>query len=268
MMKSRASIFGMFVALSMIYSASPIANAEHEPSNPDLRVLFPLLDDSERNVLQSKGEFSRFVSGEGDFILIPGAELQAEIAADLRSIDYTIGVEVVNIIPGAFGDLSTVDLINMLLELSSLEGLEYFSASKDKMRTLFVQSYAVDSEADRTRIDDPIIDTLPANGRVTIFQEDKVFGKNVSVIDFEADSSTIHMITMNLTTFSYGFVPIILPERLRLHILLQKTDDYIIYYGNFAARALRINLFKDRIHNSFYNRLVALYGWFQSKLYK
>ena len=266
-MRTSTSTIGRLSALLVMVLLGMSARAEGQSLSPaQLRVLFPCVGESVREELGAEGHYSRLVSRNGDFLLTPGTEYQAKITADLQAIDYSVGVEVVRIIPGAFSDLSPVDLANMLLELSTLAGLEYYSGSKGKMRTLFEQSYVVDNEADRNRIDDPSVDAVPADGNATVFQEDSVFGKNVSAIDYEVTGSTIHMVTTNLTTFSIGFVPIIRPERLRLHVLIYRADDYLIYYGNFAARALRVSSIEDRIHNSFYNRLVALYGWFEAKL--
>ena len=74
------------------------------------------------------------------------------------------------------------------------------------------------------------------------------------------------MVTENLTPFTWMLIPLIKPGRLHMHVLIHMTDNFILYYGNFGAKALRISLFEKRIHNSFYNRLVALYGWFEQKL--
>jgi hypothetical protein len=266
-MRSSASTFRILSTLLLIVLWSTSTRADEQSvSASDLRVLFPNVTEAVREEIGAKGQYSRLVSREDDFLLAPGVGNLAGITADLQSIEYTVGVEVVRIIPGAFGDLSTVDLANMLLEMSTLEGLEYYSDSKGKMRTLFEQSYMVDDGIERNRIPDPIVAAASAGGDATVFQEDSVFGENVNEIHYEVGGATIHMVTTNLTTFSIGLVPIIRPERLQLHLLLHKADGYLIYYGNFGARALRVHLFENRIHRSFYNRLVALYGWFEAKL--
>jgi hypothetical protein len=76
------------------------------------------------------------------------------------------------------------------------------------------------------------------------------------------------MITKNITTFSWGLIPLIRPDRLRLNVVVYKADNFILYYGNFGAKAIKLSILNKRIYNSFYNRLVALYGWFEQKLEK
>ena len=92
------------------------------------------------------------------------------------------------------------------------------------------------------------------------------FGKNKLKITYMVTPSTIHMVTENMTTFSWGPIPLIRPGRLRMHVVIYKSEDLLLYYGNFGAKALRISILEKRIYNSFYNRLMALYGWFEGKL--
>jgi hypothetical protein len=58
----------------------------------------------------------------------------------------------------------------------------------------------------------------------------------------------------------------IIPERsLHSHLLLIRSENYLVYYANFAAGAQYVSFFERRIQDSFYNRLVALEGWFLAK---
>jgi hypothetical protein len=264
MMKSSGSIFAVCVVVlagtAFDSSADPMANLA------GIEELVPNLTDLQVAELFETGELLRVIDPEEGPALVPGREFSQPIAADLQAIEYTIGVEVLNIIPKESEGLSIAAAANLLLELSTLEGLEYFSASRKKMHTLFVQSYVIDGPESEGRIDDPRVAEIPATGSVTLFQQDKTFGKNKLTLTYEVTSSTIHMVTENITRFSWGLIPLIKPQRLRMHVLIHMTDDCILYYANFGAKALRFSLFENRIHDSFYNRLVALYGWFEQKL--
>lgn len=232
----------------------------------DAKRLFPALDAAQIDELVKNHELSHLISMEDGPVLAPGTSFFAKVRDDLASFDYTFGVEVVNIIPRAYGEYATGDLANMLLELSTLEGLEYFSASRGKMQTLFIQSYVIDSPESRVRVDDPAIDGVPEKGSLTVFQEDNTFGKNINTVEYEITPSMIHLITKNVSTFTWTILPIIRPGRLHMHAAVLRDEDFLIYYGNFGARSLRISLFEKRIHDSFYNRIVALYRWFEDKL--
>ncbi|MBN1685826.1 MAG: hypothetical protein JW852_04180 [Spirochaetales bacterium] len=264
MMQSRLSIF--FLSAMLLGSSASPGSADPTAKAAEMKTLLPHLDSERIEELLTRGELSHMIETDEGPLLVPGDDLRRLITGDLEAIDYTTGVEVLNIIPGDYDDFDTVAAANLLLELSTLEGLEYYSASRERMRTLFVQSYAIDSAENERRVDDPFIEEAPGGGSVIMFQEDMTFGKNKLRIAYNITPSTIHMVTENITTFSWGPVPLIKPGNLRLHALVYRGDNFTLYYGSFGAKAIRIGILEKRIYNSFYNRLVALYGWFQAKL--
>ena len=259
------------VDLVSVVNAEPpsIGNIKYNSrtvSREELIAIFPLLDGAAIDHLYTNGEFSHFLSKSNLPLLVPDREKLTQISNDLLGIGLTVGVEVIRIIPGGFREYSTSQLADKLLELSTLEGLMYYSESRERMHLLFEQSYVTDDANSRQRFADPTVGSTPATGKVTVFQEDTTFGKNLNSVTYEITDDTIHMVTENMSTFSWGPIPIIRTGRLHLHVFVLRMDDYIVYYGNFGAKALRVSLFEDRIHNSFYYRLLALYGWFEGKL--
>ena len=264
MMRSHGSILALTALLLSVF-LQPVS-ADPGSAIDDIRTLLPELNESQIAELLAEGELTRMIDTDEGPLLVPGEDFKTAVAEDLESVGYTIGVEVLNLIPEGYDDFDMVSAANNLLELSTLKGLEYYSASREHMRTLFVQSYAIDSAENANPVPDPSISGIPSAGSAFMFQEDMTFGKNTLAISYRVTQSTIHMITENITTFSWGPIPLIRPGMLRLHVLLNKTDNCILYYGNFGAKAIKINILKKRIYNSFYNRLVALYGWFENKL--
>lgn len=264
MMRSYASIFTICTVL-FVGIGSTVPADSHLP-HAELNRLLPMLENEKIEELLKTGELSAMIDPSKGLTLVPDKRFSSLIQEDLESREYTIGVEVLNIIPGEHDDFDMVTAANNLLELSTLEGLEYYSASREQMRTLFVQSYAIDTAESANRIVDPSIDELPAEGNVVMFQEDMTFGKNVLEIQYTVTQATIHMVTKNITTFSWGPIPLIRPDRLRLNVVVYKTENFILYYGNFGAKAIKLRILNKRIYNSFYNRLMALYGWFEQKL--
>ncbi len=265
MMRSYGSIFVLCVLLLGHTALPATADSSHADHN-QLRDLLPALGEDRIEELIETGELSHMIEPDEGPELVPGEYYRRSIEKDLESVEYTVGVEVLNLMPANYGDFDTLTAGNLLLELSTLEGLEYYSSSRETMRTLFVQSFAIDDAEGGNRIADPAVDTVPAAGEVFMFQEDMTFGKNRLRIDYRITDSTIHMVSKNITTFSWGPIPLIRPDRLRLHVFVYKTDNFILYYGNFGAKAIDISILRKRIYNSFYNRLLALYGWFEEKL--
>jgi hypothetical protein len=250
----------------IIAAIAPDAIADEHTFRSSLERMLPGLDESKIEELLESGELSQSISPEEGPLLVPGLDFRDSISADLEEIGYTLGVEVLNLIQKGEDDLAAVTAANYLLQISTLEGLEYYSASRDKMRTLFVQSFAIEDPDTVKPIEDPRITQVPARGSVYMYQQDKTFGKNRLSLSYEVMPSSIHMVTENITRFTWGIIPLIKPGNLRMHILILISDEFILYYGSFGAKAIRIRLLEDRIFNSFYNRLVALYDWFENKL--
>ncbi len=264
MMESSGSIFA-FCALLFCCAAFP-AGADPETNRAEIEALLRGLSEGQMEELFEKGELSHIISPAEGPSLVPGPRYGAIIAGDFKAIDYTIGVEVLNIIPGGYKGFTTVAAANLLLELSTLEGLEYYSASREKMRTLFVQSYVIKDPESEIRVADPTVKAVPAEGSVTVFQQDKTFGKNKLSLSYQVTQSTIYMATENITRFTWGLLPMIAPGCLHMHVVIYLTENFIVYYGNFGAKAVRVGLFEKRMYDSFYNRLVALSDWFEQKL--
>lgn len=264
MMDTSGSIF---VFCALFFACAPLqAGADSPTYREEIEELLPQVRGAQLEELLEAGELVHIISPEEGPTLIPGTGFTQNIKKDFEAIDYKIGVEVLNIIPRPKDELSAIEAANLLLELSTLEGLEYYSASRDTMRTLFVQSYAIDGPETGNRIEDPVVDEIPADGRGTLFQEDKTFGKNKLAITYRVTPLTIHLMTENITRFSWGLIPLIKPGRMHMHIVIHMGENFILYYGNVGAKALRIRALEKRISDSFYNRLVALQGWFEGKL--
>ena len=262
-MKSPRSIFSLCALLVSLAISGP---AEPLTKREEIADLLPKLDDTQIDQLIETGELSHMIEPENGPLLVPGEEYELAITEDLEGVNYTIGVEVLNIMSGDWEGFDTVTAANLLLELSTLEGLEYYSASRERMRTLFVQSFAIDDVELENRVPDPTVAAAPAEGGALMFQEDMTFGKNKLRVHYVVSDSTIHMVTENITSFFWGPIRLIRPGRMRLHVLIYEAENFILYYGNFGAKAIRISILEKRIYNSFYNRLTALYGWFEQKL--
>lgn len=256
----------LFAAIFLFLLLDEPLGAQGGNSRNEIALLFPSITPELLENIAERGSASNFLKSGEKPILVPTEKFGAKIGGDLDDLSFTIGVEVLHVLPDEFANRSTEELASLLLEISDLAGLEYYSASKDRMRILFFDSYFIDSLDTKIPIDDPIISSIPTTGSMYAYQEDNTFGKNYNTIGYDVQPGTIHMITENISTYRWGLVPIVRPKNLHLHVLIYRTENQIIYYGNFGARALRVGLIKDRIHNSFYNRLMALYGWYHKKL--
>lgn len=208
--------------------------------------------------------------------LAPAGAFAQRIRDELTSLDPKVGIEIripIAVDPALFADDTTTPeailaIYNILRRVSTMEGIEYYSASRGEMRTFYHESYAIAGPGNETRIADPTVTSIPRRDTIYVYQRDGSFGQNVQRIDYEFNGREILMSIVNLTTMVYKVIPLVTPENLQTFLLIQPNPDKgtIEFYGNLGVRVPGLFGMQDRARDSFYNRIVALHGWFANRL--
>jgi hypothetical protein len=267
-MRPRLTAIFALTVLGLAFGQVLLAQQDraHVDLSARLQTLLPQL------TLAEVGELSRTGELALPYGLEPGSDVSVRLApafasrieADLRAIDPKIGVEVLFLADAPPG-VSAVDaeLVTTLQAISTMEGIEYYSASRERMRTLFHESYVIAAPADRTRRPDPVLDSLPQTDRIHIFQRDSSFGRNVLELTYTVDDGAVRLRMRNLTRMLYqGIIPAVGPGELGLNLVVVPLGERLLFYGNSAARPVSLLGMEARVQRSFTNRLIALYRWF------
>ncbi|MCL1815826.1 MAG: hypothetical protein FWG27_08430 [Treponema sp.] len=157
------------------------------------------------------------------------------------------------------------DLCNGIFAISTLKGLEYFSKSRNKMRTLYETSTVIDGPDTKNPRPDPSYRTPPAELSVFVRQKDLTFGDNVYQFTFYADETAFIIFQENITTLSYGPVPVVDKNKLRSVVAIIDCGPYLLIYTASLAKASMLPGMKQRAGESISNRAVALLSWFTQK---
>jgi hypothetical protein len=202
--------------------------------------------------------------------LIPNVSARNEIEARIRALELTVGTEVLAVYKIEDGDLdspeSRLRIYNILRSMSTMKGIQYYSASRERMRTLFAESYVVDGPDGKKRLPDPVVDEIPAYSRLYALQEDLTFGENIYVTEFRYSGETYLLDSTNLTTMNYFFLRMVKPKNSVTLILLIPSGQELLFYGAVGAHTMNfLGLARSR-EDSFYNRLKAIYGWFGERM--
>ncbi|MBN2653176.1 MAG: hypothetical protein JXR63_12425 [Spirochaetales bacterium] len=145
-------------------------------------------------------------------------------------------------------------------KISSLTDVEYFSQSKGKMRTLFEQSYTIESKSSAKQIPD-IIPKLSRN-EFEIFQEDTSFGDMFYNVQSDFSENCINLSLLSNSHLKLGVFKLIDPEKLQITATLFKTDKGYIFYGTLRTDYKdKLGIMRKR-SDSMHNRLQAIYDWF------
>lgn len=154
------------------------------------------------------------------------------------------------------------DRISVILRsLSRLEGLEYFSPSRKKMRTLYEKSYVIDSPDSRKRISDPV--QGPSDGVTAVaLQKDLTFGEYLYRYTWRQTADSSAFFSSNIEPMSYSFIKLIQGEKLRVSLIVQDLGDYLLVYNLTKADFTAVPGIEGKITSSFSARAEAIYKWF------
>ncbi|MFP4301119.1 MAG: DUF6675 family protein [Spirochaetaceae bacterium] len=221
---------------------------------------------------QERGEEeTAFYTDRPTFTLAPDTRFTDTLSEQIADLDPRLGIEARFYLPVPPEILEQSDfeleLYNILRSVSTMEGIEYYSASRDRMRTFYHDSYAVSGPEGDDRVSDPLVSRIPREERVYVFQRDSSFGKNVQQLDYTHIEGNFLIRMENLTTMFYnGFIPLVGDGNLLTYLIVEPQEEGIVFYGHLAVKVGALFGMEDRARNSFYNRIKALYDWFTQRM--
>ena len=161
--------------------------------------------------------------------------------------------------PASASDIAKISAT--LRSLSRLQGIQYYSASKKKMRTLYEKSYCVDGVKTKARVADPVAGS--ADGlSVYALQKDLTFGEYVYQYSYRQTADSVAFFSQNAEAMSYTVLKLIDPGKLRVSLIVQDLGDYLLVYGLTRADFPAVPAIESRLNASFSNREEAIYEWF------
>jgi len=220
--------------------------------------------------LALEGELRNSLSEASPLQLIPEVTFRPEIEERINELELSVGTEVLiryrNEAIDFDVEASRLKIYNILRSISTMEGIEYYSASRKRMRTLFAQSYVIDGPDKQERVPDPKVEEIPTYSRLYIFQKDLTFGGNVYRSEYRYSGQYFLLTNRNTTTMRYFLLPMVKPEQSVTYILLIPAGKEILFYGVTGAHTMSFFGLERRREDSFYNRLKAIYGWFTERV--
>ena len=141
--------------------------------------------------------------------LIPRhAELRSFVSDNMNALGPGILVETLYLYkkPAAGNAWSAAEragLYNQLLSLSTLAGIQYYSASRKAMRTFYESSVVIDGPDTKKPIPDPAYPAPPASLTLYARQKDLTFGDNIYRYDYRTTQDAIFFMQENLTSLNY-----------------------------------------------------------------
>ena len=205
--------------------------------------------------------------------LVPHNEfLQRHLEATRHELGPSVMVEMLYLYrkppqaePAAWTAEEEARLYNELIALSTLAGLQYFSASRGGMRTLYETSQVIDSPSTRRPIPDPVFARPPAELTVYVSQRDLTFGDNIYQFNFYTTPGVLIITQQNLTALTVGIIRAVGRNNLRSTVAILDAGEYILVYAASMARAASVPGMRERIGTSFTTRTEAIIQWFSGR---
>ena len=204
------------------------------------------------------------VGDDGSVVVRLAPAFLDPIRSDITALEPTFAVEILFLVAGHAGAVAVDErLITVLQSISTMEGIEYYSATRSRMRMLFHESYVIGGPEDRSRRPDPVATSLPENEVLYVYQRDSSFGRNVFELTYNVDAEAVRLRMRNLTRIFYQrVVPAVGPAELEIDIVVVPIPGHLLFYGVAAARPSALLGFEQRIQRSLSNRIEALHRWF------
>ena len=218
--------------------------------------------------LLEKGEYrvQYFKESGRDFTLYPQTELGSLLTKTwTETKDPVFVAESLFLIekPEGSNQLDTALISRIRRSVSSMEGIEYYSNSEKKMKTLYSQSYTVDNLKDKNRIADKVEGSAD-NLSVYAFQEDGSFGDNYYQIDYRQRENEVSMVIRLMEPLKYGLVTAVKANNLVFNIDVLDKGSYLVMYVGAKVKFPAISLLENKLNKSFGSRITALHDWFKS----
>ncbi len=248
----------------LILSALTSVRAEAEP-------LADYLAPSVTMKLAAAGRISESSSGNyASLALAPYHHVAKAIHAALIAEDPDIIVEALFLLRKTRSANPAAEMLavyNVLRSISTLQGIEYYSASRKKIRPLYTYSSLIAGMADDTPVRDTRIGSIPSSPE-TLYarQNDTTFGDNRYRIVLSGGQDSVSQHSTNLTKLSLGIVPVARPEDVHVRLLIVNVDEGLLFYIASSARATLVPGVRATLETSFANRATAVYDWFSSEL--
>ena len=216
-----------------------------------------------------RGEEPRASSAAGGLSLLPLHQAAYAIRDAIRSEPSDVVVEAAFLWlrPGPSAPDEILRAYNALRSIGRLEGIEYYSASRGRMRTLYERSTLMAGPDSDVALPDARLPSLPAGGETLYaLQRDTTFGENRYRVELSSGDGYVRQSSSNLTEMRLGFIPVAGPGDVVVRVLVLQVDEGLLFYVASSAKAPVVPGVRGSLERSFANRAAAAFAWFSGAM--
>jgi hypothetical protein len=218
------------------------------------------LDATVLATLEAEGKVTATGTSISDIKLMPNALLSAQLQGDLAQKGVKSTVESLYLLPNAKG-LSTLALYQRLLNIASLDGLEFYSRSEKKLKTLIYNAHFVESMSNKTPIDSPRPSALVPLWQGIMMQNDETFGAKHYSVALHANNNELLMLTRNIDKLTQGIITTANQGEMLMALYLIQTPQGLLIYQLIANTQGVPGFVRNKAYESLFNRQEAFKTW-------
>lgn len=160
--------------------------------------------------------------------------------------------------------ISINEISKILRSFSTMEGIEYYSNSRNKFDTLYESCYTVSDPKTQTKISDNQVEN--ANGlKLYMLQDDNSFGKAVYEVNCWQTETEVAMNAINLSPLYVKFIKAVKTENICLTLYTKEENEKLLVYILIQADFASIPFIDNKITDSLTARIDALFNWFEGQ---
>lgn len=191
------------------------------------------------------------------------AALSEALQARINAINPRSVIETLHLVPNLRG-ASALALYRAMLNISSLEGLEFFSRSENAVIQLIYEAFFVDSFESRERITLPQAASVAPRFEATLMLNDETFGHTYYQVTIDTAANEMMLITQNLERLRQSVATLAQPNEMIMTIYLIQTNQGLLVYQLIATAANIPGIVRNRAHTSLLNRQAAYQTWVEA----
>ncbi len=176
------------------------------------------------------------------------------------------GTELLRLFPQIGHPCDWVRLYDVMRAVSTMQGIQYYSNSRGRYRTLFKRSHVVAGPDDLAPLPDPVATSVPERSTLHLLQEDSTFGSNLFRAEYRFDGVSVAMRIRNVATMWWHVLPLVRAGNYRSLVLLAPTDRGLLVYAAAAIPAPDLPALRERGQVSLRNRVDAVERWLLEQL--
>ncbi|MGM0432666.1 MAG: DUF6675 family protein [Spirochaetota bacterium] len=240
--------------------------------------VIPGLTEGQVEQLRQGEVISNDSSEEDRLMYVPEETIMERTIAQTTIDENTLFTECLTLIPypDYFSNLShdeqQLHVFNTLRSVSTQEGITYISYRKGNKPALLIEdSHVTDRIGGRKELEDPVVDTLPRQDRLIIYQRDTSFRKNYYEYQYRTSGEEIFQQVTNKTDMRvWGLIPAVRKDAMDINTSVLFTDEGMLAYSLAVAPNQKsvIKILTIRVHlpSAFQRRMVAVQEWFVDQL--